>query len=253
MADTLRLNENITKETLMASTRCHNRLPPDTAFPEINVLSDGVKQLCAIISTYSAQSQFRLRLLHRHTTIPVGKILLGTRISEPRGYWTRPTCISDIDLHKIHAHIILVDATSRTSEGERSSPLLFPSEFREGPPVSAGTIDRNFFLEFTNCLKITGLENVLGLEAIQGQAAKMVEFSFDSGSLLLEEAEVREEVIGQFKSQVTGWAVTEDGAVDQTGETRCVIISGSHYNITNSKTKHMSDAIKFLRDKRVLA
>jgi hypothetical protein len=47
------------------------------------------------------------------------------------------------------------------------------------------------------------LENTLGLEVIQGQARKMIEFSFDIGSLLLKEeevkVEVREEGRGQFK------------------------------------------------------
>lgn len=47
----------------------------------------------------------------------------------------------------------------------------------------------------------------------------MIEFSFDIGSLLLKEnevkAEVREERIGQFKFQETGWTVTvKGGAVD---------------------------------------
>jgi hypothetical protein len=69
--------------------------------------------------------------------------------------------------------------------------LLFPSEFREGPPVSVGNIDGNFFMEFTNCLWTKGLENTLGLEAIQGQAGKMIEFSFDIGSLLLKEEDVK--------------------------------------------------------------
>jgi hypothetical protein len=181
----------------------HNRFPPDTAFPQIDVLSDGFKELCAIIAKYNIQSYFRLRLLHRYITIPEGQILLGTSITEPLGYWTRPASISDIDLHKIHGHIFSVDTTSCMSEGEMRTTLLFPSEFREGPPVSVGTIDGNFFTEFTNCLWTRGLENTLGLEAIQGQAGKMIEFSFDIGSLLLKEedvnTEVREERRGQFK------------------------------------------------------
>jgi len=43
----------------------------------------------------------------------------------------------------------------------------------------------------------------LGLKAIQSQAKKMIKFSFNIGSLLLKEeevkAEVREEKKGQFK------------------------------------------------------
>jgi hypothetical protein len=70
MADILPFSANITKETLIASTRLlvhapgfmladfllikgsHNRFPPDTAFPQIDVLSDGFNELCAIIAKY---------------------------------------------------------------------------------------------------------------------------------------------------------------------------------------------------------
>jgi hypothetical protein len=85
-------------------------------------------------------------------TLSKGQILLGTGITEPFGYWTRPTRISDIDLNKIYPHILSVDTTSYTSEGEKRNALLFPSEFREGSPVSVGNIDGNFFTEFTDCL-----------------------------------------------------------------------------------------------------
>src|SRR4051794_19515486 len=123
----------------------HNQLPPDSPFPQIDVLSDGFKELCGIIAKYNVQSHFRLRLLHRHMTVPEGQILFGTGITEPHGYWTRPTRISDIDLPNIHPHIISVDTASCTTEGEKRSALLFPSEFREGPAVSVGNIDSNFF------------------------------------------------------------------------------------------------------------
>jgi len=258
MADILPFSANITEETLIASTRLHNRFPPDTAFPQIDVLSDGFKELCAIIAKYNAQSHFRLRLLHRHTTIPEGQILFGTSITEPLGYWTRPTCISDIDLQKIHPHIISVDAASRTTEGEKRNALLFPSEFREGPPVSVGNIDRNFFTEFTDCLWTMGLENTLGLEVIQGHAGKMIEFSFDIGSLLLQEdkvaAEVRDGRRGHVILRETGWSVTvKDGLVDKTGETRCVQYSTGHIKATDTRVKSLSDVVKILRDEGALA
>jgi hypothetical protein len=45
------------------------------------------------------------------------------------------------------------------------------------------------------------LENTLGLEAIQGQARKIIEFSFDIGSLLVIEEEVRAEVREEIRGQ----------------------------------------------------
>ena len=270
MADIPGFSANITEETLILSRRLlvhpscsqtsvlihgrQNRFPPDTAFPEMDVLSDGFKELCAIIAKYNVQSHFRLRLLHRHMTIPEGQILLGTSIMEPLGYWTTLERITDVDLQNIHGHIFSVDATSCARNA-----LLFPSEFREGPPVSVGNIiDSNFFTEFTDCLWTKGLENTLGLEIVQGQAGKMIEFSFDVGSILLKEeevkAEVREERREQFKLQETGWTITvKDGTVYKTGETRCVTFPTGHIKVTDSKVKGVSDAVKILRDEGVLA
>jgi hypothetical protein len=48
----------------------------------------------------------------------------------------------------------------------------------------------------------------------------MIEFSFDTSSLLLIEVVVR----GQFEFREIGWTVTKDGVVDKDRETRCVII-----------------------------
>ncbi|KAH6699910.1 hypothetical protein BKA61DRAFT_621264 [Leptodontidium sp. MPI-SDFR-AT-0119] len=258
MADILPFSANITEETLIASTRLHNRFAPDTAFPQIDVLSDGFKELCAIIAKYNAQSHFRLRLLHRHTTIPEGHILFGTGTTEPCGYWTRPTRISDIDLQKIHPHIISVDTASCTTDDEKRDALLFPSEFREGPLVSVGYIDGNFFTEFTHCLWTKGLGNTLGLEVIQGQAGKMIEFSFDIGSLLLQEDKVAADVRDGRREYVTlretGWSVTvKDGLVDTTGETRCVEYSTGHVKATDTRAKSLSGAVEILRDEGIFA
>lgn len=219
----------------------HNQFPPDTAFPKTNDLSDGIEKLGAIIVKYNAQRYFKLRLLHYHEPIPQHHILLGSSITEPPGFWTRPTPISHIDLKNIHAHIISVDTDEKNTR-------LLPSEFREGPPKSIN-IDSNFFTEFSDYLRAKGLGNTFGLEVIQGQAGRMFEFSFETGSLLISEAAVK----GKFQFQETGWSITvKDGAVDKDGETRCVIIQGQHIRVTKRPVKGVSDALKILRDQGVL-
>jgi hypothetical protein len=266
MADILPFSANITEETLVASIRLlvhalcfiladilliqgsYNRFPPDTVFPQIDVLSNGFKELYIIIAKYNAQSHFRLRLLHRHITIPKGHILLGTSITEPYRYWITLACIPDVDLQRVHRHIISVDITSCISESEKRNAPLLPSEFCEGP-ASSRNIDSNFFTEVTDCLWANGLENTLGLEAIQGQAGKMIEFSFDTGSLLLIEATVR----GQFEFRETGWTVTvKDRAVDKDGEIRCLVYANGYVRATKIQVKGALDALKILRDKGVL-
>jgi hypothetical protein len=86
----------------------------------------------------------------------------------------------------------------------------------------------------------------------------MIEFSFNIGSLLLKEQEVkvkvREEGRGQFKLQETGWTITvKDRTVYKTGETRCATFTTSYVKVTNSKAKGVSDVMKILRDNGVLA
>jgi len=236
----------------------HNQFLSDNPFPQIDVLSDGFKELCAIIAKYNTQSQFRLRLLHRHTTIPKGYILLGISITKPLGYWTRSIYISNINLQQIYGYIFSLDTTSFTNKDNKKNAFLFPFEFCEDLPLSIGNIDSNFFTEFTKCFWIKGLENTLGFEAIQGQAGKTIEFSFDIGSLLLQEEEVKANVrgrsAGQFKHQETGWAIiVKDEMVYKTGETRCFTFETGYVKVTDSKIKGWSDALKILRDEGVLA
>lgn len=234
----------------------HNRLPTDTVLSEVDVLilSSEFKDLCAIIASHNAQDSFRLRLLHRHMPISEGHILLGTDIqdaSDALGCWTTPSLISKIDLHNIHGHIFVVDTTS---DGHGH---LFPVEFREGPPPNILNVDYRFYSRFADYLRTNGLENTFGLEAIQGQAKKTIEFSFDTGNLLLDEVRVKPEVIvkggGQFKLQDTVWSVTvRDGIVQYTtGETRCVSYTTGHVKVTESKSG--LDVMKILADEGVLA
>jgi len=210
----------------------------DTELPYIDISSKEFKHICRILTKHKVHSYIRVRQLHRHRTIPEDHILLGTPINKPLGYWFRPTPIVDIDLHKICPHILSVGATD-----------LLPSEFREGPPIN---IDQNFVKEFTNFVRREGLERTYGLEIIEGQPKKMIEFSFDSGSILVEEDEVtskiREAGCGEFMLRDTSWVVTvEGGLVDQTGETRCVIYTVGHIKVKNEPVKSVSDVVNALR------
>ena len=145
-----------------------------------------------------------------------------------------------------------MDLSGSITKGEKRT--LYPSEFREGLPGNVRNIDGDFFTEFTDCLLARGLENTLGLEARQGEPAKMIEFSSDVGSLLVKDEEVSEEMRGQFKLQETGWTVViKDDTVDQTGESRCVTFENGHSKITNGQIKGVSDFVKLLRDDGILA
>jgi len=234
----------------MVSARLHNQFLPDTAFPRIDVLSDDFKELCTIIAKYGVHDRFRLRLLHRHTTISAGQIMLGSKVDELFGFWTRPANIDNLNLEQIHGHIFSVDTTSCKRN------TLFPSEFREGPTTNTESIDINFFTEFADYLWVKGWENVFGLEMIQGAVGK-IEFSFDIGSLLLmDQVKVEmgpSEGSGQVKFEVTGWTVkVENGMVDTTGETRCVSYRTGHVKFIDSRITNVSEVVRVLREEGTL-
>lgn len=99
-------------------------------------------------------------------------------------------------MHNVHGPHLL-RGIARAVQAKASGKVLlcsFPSEFREGPPVRVKSINDDLFTEFANCLLKNGLENTLGLEMIQDQGGNMIEFSFDIGSLLLKEEDMRAEV-----------------------------------------------------------
>ena len=235
-------------DDLTADYHRHNRFLLDTELPHVDISSEEFSHICGLIVKYNVHSVVRIRHLHRHITVPEGHILLGTRINKPFGYWIRPTPILDIDLHKIRPHILSVHEMDSTTEGRNTKERLVPSEFREGLPID---IDRNFLTEFANYVRKKSLENKFGLEAIEGHSKKMIEFSFDCGSILLEENEVTPkigEAGREFTLRDTSWTVTiKDDLVDQTGETRCLTYTTGHVKVTNEPAKSVSDVVNILR------
>lgn len=231
MVAILGLGSDITRETLIASRELwalnfyprnielqadlllyrHNQLPSDHRFPSVDVRSTEFKGAGAIIAGYKAHNHFWLRLLHRHTKIPEGRVQLRNNLQQ-----TCATSISDINLKEIHGHIFSV------KEGS-----FFPSEFCQGPPCpnDADTIDKTFFEEFLEYLKKNKLQDVLGLERKQGCAEPMVEISSDNSSFLLSEQAARDrygkEILQDAKE--TTWAIeVKDGVLHFKATTRCV-------------------------------
>jgi len=151
-----------------------------------------------------------------------GQIMLGN-IIKPHGYLTKPTPIPQSnELHRISPQVW---SARRTEGSSIESATLWPSEFRQGPPVN---IDDRFYSEIAKCLCENRLENTLGLEAIQDPARMKIEFSTSMGSILLMKEKVNAEIIMQHTTKVTGWVVTvEKGASFRlTEDTECVVGPG---------------------------
>lgn len=181
-------------------------------------------------------------------TIPEGHVLFGKSIFQPSGYWATPTPIRDLGQHQIHGHVFSVNV-----EDDSDEAILLPSEFREGSPEGIGRVSRDFVNAFTHYVQMKGLKRIFGLEAAQGEPKKMIEFSFDIGSILLEENEIQDDCKRSFLLRDTTWAVSVgDEVVDSTGETRCVTFPNGHVKVTDGKANGAEDIIKILKAEGLL-
>ncbi|KAG9240802.1 hypothetical protein BJ878DRAFT_268535 [Calycina marina] len=117
----------LNSKVLKTSRLLHNHFPPDSAFPRVNLQSKEFSDLCALLTKYNAHETFLLRLLHHHTQLPEGSIMLGTKTEDPKGYWTRPVAMANIQV-EIHGHIFSVDPRGNNGRGILKALLfLLPS------------------------------------------------------------------------------------------------------------------------------
>lgn len=183
-------------------------------------------------------------------TIPESHVLLGTRISNPSGFWIAPTHVSKIDRSNIRNHVLSVDVTGPAGSGNGNESLPLPSEFREGLPADIGNID--FKTELASYIQENGLETIFGVDIIEDKPLKMIEFSFQIGNILLGTDDVNLEVLKQqgyqFKLLETAWRVkVENGLTDNSGEVVCVVTStAGHLRVTDT-AKGLWDVVESLR------
>lgn len=157
---------------------------------------------------------FGIHLVHRHGSIPLDTIMVGSKVPELHGIWTKPTNVDDADLTKLRGHIFYV-----------VNGALIPYELREGSFVNIKNVNQAFFNEFAEYIKSHRLENVLGLQ-VCSEGFGGVEFELeDSNGLVTTIMFPRSEANYGKIIQTTGWYF---GMSPMDEEKHAETISGVH-------------------------
>lgn len=121
--------------------------------------------------------------------------MLGHYFESPKGCWTKPVPIEDVDTSDIHGHIFKLSPDGR----------LVAYEYREGPPISVGEIDPSFFEDVFRYLLEHNLTDIFGLQALHhGPSSPMIELVLgNAGTVMLDEAQAQ---YGKIY-RTTGWSV----------------------------------------------
>lgn len=186
-------------------------------------------------------------MIHGHLRLNSDKIMLGTKVQNPTGCWTRPTDISEVQKENIHGHIyVLTDNDSFNAY-----------EWREGSPCSIADVDPEFFYTFVRYLRLNKLENLVGLQVLEGYSQEnLLEFILgnEAGTVMLQQSEANH---GKM-FRITGWSFNdEDGIITyNNSETHAATKKGTHQVFTGSKPhpniRTVEDLRQILKDADIL-
>lgn len=144
--------------------------------------------------------------------------MLGHYFESPRGCWTKPIPIKDVDTANIHGHIFKLSTDGK----------LVAYEYREGPPINVSEIDPSFFNEIFGYLVKNNLTDTIGLQAFFHEPSlPMVELVLgNAGTVMLDEAQAQ---YGKIY-RITGWHVNHDrdGEELKDGEKHAETTKGTH-------------------------
>jgi hypothetical protein len=151
---------------------------------------------------FNAQHQFGLHLNHRHLELEQDMVMLGTRFTEPSGYWTRPIKIDAINYGNVHGHFFKL-----VSKDDDDSYVWIAYTYYEG--ALSGNVGSGFFKAVAQYLREHGLIEVLGLQVLDDLSQPMVEIVLDIGTVMLDASKAR-----YGKSyRTTGWVLQEQNGV----------------------------------------
>ncbi|KAJ6436396.1 C6 finger domain-containingprotein [Purpureocillium lavendulum] len=203
-------------QDLFVHNLIYNLLPDDGDQPDVQPIH--LQELASLFKRFNVQDKFGMHLIHGHSQLDEGNIMLGTALASVRGCWTKPTSITDIDPSNIHGHIFRL-----TGNGEMQA-----YEYREGPIVNLDGVNPAFFRELAQYLLANDLESLLGLQVLVQDAPEMMcEFVLqDHGTVMLDERYVKAWV--PFRT--TGFALNSNLSMTELkgGESHAKTTKGTH-------------------------
>ncbi len=163
---------------------------------------------------------------------------LGSYVPELSGYWTRSVDLRDLDSSDIHGHIFALTNSGRFAA----------YEFRTGPPPKMSHMTVEFFHDVTEYLQFNELDNLLGLELLEGGGGETA-FEFvmgqDMGTLMVAESKAYPD---PSIYRTTGWVFENDRVISCKGQTsHTQTRSGSHYAWTDTKMITKTSSVETIK------
>ena len=175
--------------------------------PEMGLDQAHIIDILALIDQYGMHESLGFHLLHKHDSIPEGKIKLETKLETvPNSKWNKAVSIDTLDLTNIHGTMFkLVPKESH----------LIPFEFAKGPsPI--GKVDEDCVKTPFDYVTKHGLTNAVALQVLElvidGQPKECtaeVEVGPENGTVVLPQPRVKNPDL-----LPTGWS----GAAQQPGD-----------------------------------
>jgi hypothetical protein len=168
--------------------------------------SKHLQSLADLFVQHNIHTRFGLHLVHRHTELAAGHVMLNHKITSPSGYWSKPTSFQDVNLAEVHGHIFQLIGEDR----------FVAYEVTEGKLSDFSDISADFFRELALYLRDNALDQSLGLEVL-GDTEDMIEMDFgDCGTVMLQD----EDCHHGKPFRTTGWKFTYDkGIISYKGNT----------------------------------
>ncbi|UNI24494.1 hypothetical protein JDV02_010234 [Purpureocillium takamizusanense] len=183
-----------------------------------------------------------MHLIHGHSQLEEGSVMLGTAIASVRGCWSKPTSISDINPLDTHGHVFRL-----TGNGEMQA-----YEYREGPIANLDGVDPAFFKELAQYLQVNDLGNLLGLQVLVQDAPEMMcEFVLQNhGTVMFDARDVKAWV--PFRT--TGFALNSNLSMTelQGGESHAKTTKGTHRVFVSGKIGEEDSLMDALRAEDII-
>lgn len=174
---------------------------------EFEMPEEQLLELGSIFVRHGVSHLYGLHLIHSHTKLPSSSIMFGHAITEPSGYWNKPTPASSLVLGNARGHVFKLIGKHQFS----------PYEFVEEKPREVPDTISTFIVELADCLCKFSLQDMLGLQILSFPPhTDMLEFDLsDSGTVMLQAKDAKSG--GSFRT--TGWSfVSHDGIISAKGQ-----------------------------------
>jgi len=197
------------------------------------VATTHLQQLAETFVKYNVHERLGVHLIHGHTRIAAGNVMLGHSFTEPSGRWAKAVQIEEVNLADVHGHIFkLADGGS-----------FVAYEYVEGKASNLSDISIYFFKDLIEYLKLHQLEAIVGLQILDQSIGNMGEFDFgDCGTVMLKEQDISHAT--PFRT--TGWVFSEkEGFVSFKGnQTHMEMVKGPHKVLIDAKLALNATALK---------